>query len=226
MVLCGNLIEERAECLVGGPGAFLGAQAEGVDALHRDLGEHAQRAEAEGDRAQVVVAGGDRADLTGAGDQLGADDLGGDTAETQSGAVGSGGDGPGDGLPVDISQVCHRKSVRRKQSRDLVQVCAGVQGDLLACGVDPGQAAHVAQVEPDVVSGGDRGETVPGADRFHGGPGFGSPGDDPGDLQRVGRELGAARRATDRAAPIMPAGSGRLSPRKVLAHRKHFPSPR
>ena len=72
-------------------------------------------------------------------------------------------------LPVDVSEVDHRQSVRRKQFGDLVEAGTRVQGDLLAFGVHGRQSAQVAQVQPDVVGGGDGGEAVPGADRLHGG---------------------------------------------------------
>ena len=58
---------------------------------------------------------------------------------------------------------------------------------------------------------------MPGADRFHGGPSSGSPGDDPGDLQRVGRELGVRLGAQPTARPHHASGErAPLSPRKVL----------
>ena len=57
-------------------------------------------------------------------------------------------------LPVDIPRVCHRKSCGTSNPGDLA---GGVPAyRVTACGVDPDRP-RMLQVEPDVVSGGDRG---------------------------------------------------------------------
>ena len=75
-----------------------------MDKMQRDLDEDPQRAEPQSHGLQARVALPDGDDLPRSGDQGRADDLRGDAAEAQAGAVGPGRDRARHGLPVDVAE--------------------------------------------------------------------------------------------------------------------------
>ena len=170
-------------------------QVERRHAPQGDLGDDAQRAEADPGHAQqfgigLLVRPHDRAV---AGDEFDTDDRGRQVAERGTGAVRRGRRGAGDRLAVDVAEVGHAPGPF--DSELLVEV---VEPDACLHGhVRAGDARHALhRVERDQVAVGHRrvGERMTAADRLHPPPRLGRLTDDRRDL------VGAARLDAPRPA--------------------------
>ena len=78
--------------------------------------------------------------------------------------MGTGGDGPGDRLHVDVAQVRARQPVLREQPVEIVDRGTGTDRDELA--VDLRHARQKTEIEADAVGLSGGGERMPGTGRF------------------------------------------------------------
>ena len=127
----GGLVEQPVEDVVERLDGLAGVQHERRHALQRDLGDDAQRADADPGHPQQlgVRRGVDAHDVAGAGDELHPDDRRRQVAEPEPGAVGGGGDGTGDRLAVDVAEVRHRQPGRGEGVVEPVEADAGLHPD-------------------------------------------------------------------------------------------------
>ena len=174
------------------------------------MGDDAERAEPDaGGGEQLGVLGGGSVHGCAVGEhEVERGDLGGQPAEPGAGAVRAGGDGPGDGLGVDVPEVRQRQAVRVERGVEGAQRGAGADPDAAGRRVQRLEARPVPQVDRVVVGGGERGERVAAA----AGPQVRAPGgvhrgddvvDGPGEVHvgRGGETVPAQFRHVPRATP-------------------------
>ncbi len=151
---------------------FPGTQDERVHAAQGDLGEYADRADADPGRLEDVrvllgIAGQDRAVAGDQGQRL---DERREAAEFRASSVGTGGYRPGDCLRVDVAEVGQGESVTGQQRVERVQRHPGRYRDEARRPVHPYRRGQRAEIQAYPVGDRGAGERVPRPDRLDGEP--------------------------------------------------------
>ncbi len=165
MVVCLGALVEAVEHLLARLRRVDPLEDEGGDAAQRHRRDRAEGADADAGGAQQVGLGAvELAHAAIGADQLHRLDLGGDVAQLRAGAVGAGGDRPGDRLAVDVAEVLHRQAEPVQLLVEVGEHGARADLDQAGCGVGVDRAAERGEVDHRAVGQRRLGEGVAGAD--------------------------------------------------------------
>ena len=161
---------EVLEHVVEAQRLFDGVQVERFDALQRHRRQHTKGAEPDtgaGEDLGLLVARAAQ-DRAVAGDQLEADDLGGQPTQLDAGAVRCRRHRARDRLVLDVTEVRQRPAEFGEAPVQRADRAPGLHRDLTPLAVDRNDLAVAVELEPPPVGARDVGERVARSDRFHG----------------------------------------------------------
>ncbi len=175
-------------------------------ALQRHLGHDPERAEPDSSRVEDLgLLGRGAADhLAGAGDQLEADDGGGDGPVAQPGAVGPGRGGAGNGLAIDVPEVGQRQIAATQLLVQPPERDAGLDGGGHRLAVDGDEPVERADPQHPAVGAGNVRERVAGGDDLDRLAGPGGRFHRLDDLEQALRLVDRDRGAVLVSAPVPP----------------------
>ena len=124
-------------------------KVEGRDALKRQCRDGAEGANRDPGRLEgiAVIVGREAPHRAVRGHQFGSNDLGGQAPEPAARPVGGGGQGPRDGLVLDVAQVRQSHAVKRQRGVQVGDGHAGLDGHLTALAVDGHESPIVVELD-------------------------------------------------------------------------------